>query len=123
MALHHKLCHILGGSFNMPHAETHTIILPHALAYNAPKIPRAMEQLAGVLPDSEGDAIRGLNALLAKIGVKRSLGDLGFREDDIDKATDIAMCNPYHNPREIERVPIRELIRRAYAGEEARSDL
>ena len=35
MGLHHKLCHTLGGSFNLPHAETHTIVLPHALAYNA----------------------------------------------------------------------------------------
>ena len=30
MALHHKLCHTLGGSFNLPHAETHTVVLPHA---------------------------------------------------------------------------------------------
>ncbi|RQM08425.1 hypothetical protein DH86_00000441, partial [Scytalidium sp. 3C] len=67
MSLHHKLCHTLGGSFNMPHAETHTIILPHALAYNAPAVPGAMAKLAEVLPGSEGDAIRGLNVLLKKL--------------------------------------------------------
>ena len=52
IALHHKLCHTLNGSFNMPHAETHTIILPHALAYNAPAIPQAMAKLAEVLTEN-----------------------------------------------------------------------
>lgn len=107
----------------MPHAETHTIILPHALAYNAPAIPQVMKQLAEVLPGSEGDAIKGLNILLTKLGVKRGLKDFGFKEEDIDKAADIAVGNPYWNPRDIEKAPIRELIRRAWAGEEARADL
>ena len=42
MALHHKLCHTLGGTYNLPHAETHTVVLPHAAAYNAAatRIPR-----------------------------------------------------------------------------------
>ena len=123
MALHHKLCHTLGGSFNMPHAETHTIVLPHALSYNAPKIPEAMKQLAQALPESDGDAIRGLNVLLTKLKIKRGLKDFGMKEEDIDKAAEIAVSNPYWNPREIEKGPIRELIRRCWAGEEARADL
>ena len=123
MALHHKLCHTLGGSFDMPHAQTHTIILPHALAYNSPKIPQVMKQLADVLPASNGDAIHGLNVLLTKLKVKRGLKDFGFKEEDIDRAAEIAVSNPYYNPRKIEKGPIRELIRRAFAGEEARADL
>lgn len=123
MALHHKLCHTLGGSFNMPHAETHTIVLPHALAYNAPKVPGVMKQLAAVLPESNGDVIHGLNVLLTKLKVKRGLKEFGFKEEDVDKAADIAVANPYWNPREVERAPLRELIRRAWAGEEARADL
>lgn len=107
----------------MPHAETHTIILPHALAYNAPNVPGVMKQLANVLPGSNGDAIYGLNILLSKLNVTRALKDFGFREEDIDRAADIAVSNPYYNPRPIERDRIRELIRRAYAGEEARADL
>lgn len=122
MALHHKLCHTLGGSFNMPHAETHTIVLPHALSYNAPCIPEVMEKLARVLPDSNGDAIRGLNFLLRRLKVQRSLKDLGFKEGDVDKAADIAFSNPYYNPRPVERNLVRELLRRAYAGEDARID-
>lgn len=123
MSLHHKLCHTLGGSFNLPHAETHTAVLPHALAYNAPKVPEAMEKLAGALPGSEGDAIKGLNVLLGKLGVKRGLKEFGMKEEDIDKAADIAVGNPYWNPREVAREPIRELIRRVWAGEAARADL
>jgi alcohol dehydrogenase class IV len=123
MSLHHKLCHTLGGSFNMPHAETHTIILPHALAYNAPNIPEVMKKIAEVLPGSDGDAIKGLNLLLEKLRVKRGLKDFGFKEEDIDKAAEIAVGNPYWNPRPVEVKPIRELLRRAWAGEEARADL
>lgn len=123
MSLHHKLCHTLGGTFNLPHAETHTAVLPHAIAYNAPKIPGAMEKLADALPESNGDAIRGLNVLLEKLKVKRGLSEFGMKEGDVDKAADIAVSNPYWNPREIEREPIRELIRRVWAGEPARADL
>lgn len=123
MSLHHKLCHTLGGSFGLPHAETHTAVLPHALAYNAPKISEAMARLAEALPGSEGDAIRGLNVLLEKLQVKRGLREFGFREEDVDRAADIAVGNPYWNPREVERAPVRELIRRVWAGEPARADL
>ncbi|KAK4900384.1 hypothetical protein LTR27_002609 [Elasticomyces elasticus] len=123
MALHHKLCHTLGGSFNLPHAETHTIVLPHAIAYNAPKIPEVMKQLADVLPESDGDAIKGLNVLLTKLKVKRGLKDFGMKEEDVDKAAEIAVSNPYWNPRDIEKEPLRETIRRCWAGEEARADL
>ncbi len=107
----------------MPHSEKHTIILPHALAFNAPSIPEVMKRLAEVLPGGDRDAIHGLNVLLTKIDVKRGLKEYGFKEEDIDKAADIAVKNPYYNPRKIERGPVRELIRRAYAGEDARADL
>ncbi|KAK7429105.1 hypothetical protein QQZ08_004320 [Neonectria magnoliae] len=123
MSLHHKLCHTLGGSFNLPHAETHTVILPHALAYNAPKVPEAMRLLVEVLPESNGDAVVGLNVLLTKLKVERSLKALGMKEADIEKAADIAVSKPYSNPRHVERTAMRELIRRAWAGEEARADL
>lgn len=123
MSLHHKLCHVLGGSFGLPHAQTHTIVLPHALAYNAPKVPQAMEKLAAVLPGSDGDAVKGLNGLLNELDAPRSLKSLGMEEADIDKAVEIAVTNAYWNPREIEKEKIRELIRRAWAGEDARADL
>ncbi|SMQ50543.1 unnamed protein product [Zymoseptoria tritici ST99CH_1A5] len=123
VALHHKLCHTLGGSCGLPHAETHTVVLPHALAYNAPAVPDAMHKLAEVLEGSDGDATRGVNRLLARLGVKRSLKDLGMKEDDVERAADIAMERPYWNPRLIKRDVLQEVVRRCWAGEEARSDL
>jgi diphthamide biosynthesis protein 2 len=108
MSLHHKLCHTLGGIFNLPHAETHTVILPHALSYNAPKIPEVMKKLADVFPGSDGDAVKGLNVLLEKLKVEKSLKAFGMKESDVDKAADIVVEKPYKNPRGWERNPIRE---------------
>lgn len=124
MAFHHKLCHTLGGSFNLPHAETHTIVLPHALAYNSKAIPADMlARLADSLPESNGDAVKGLNVLLNKLGVKRALRDYGMKEEDVDKAAEIATSNPYYNPRKIKKDEVREVIRRAVVGQEARADI
>jgi alcohol dehydrogenase class IV len=123
MSLHHKLCHTLGGSFNLPHAETHTILLAHALAYNAPAVPTAMEQIADALPDADGDAIAGLNKLLDRLKVVRALKDVGLKEEDVAKAASIAVKNQYSNPRPVEEDRVRELIRRAWAGEAANSNL
>ncbi len=71
MALHHKLCHTLGGTFDLPHSETHTIVLPHALAYNAPAVPKAVEAVARAL--GVDDAPRGIFDLAGKVGAPRAL--------------------------------------------------
>lgn len=115
MALHHKLCHTLGGSFDLPHAETHTIVLPHASAYNAPAAPEAMEAISRALGSS--DAAGGLYDLAGRLNAPRALRDLGMAESGIDKATDIALSNPYWNPRQLERAAIHDLIARAWRGD------
>lgn len=123
MGLHHKLCHVLGGSFSLPHAETHTIMLPHSLSYNAPLIPKQMAQLATVLPGSNGDALVGLQLLLRRLGVPRALKDLGFKEENISKAAQIAASNQYPNPRPLKLEWIEELLQRAWAGEPAEDSI
>jgi maleylacetate reductase len=115
MSLHHKLCHTLGGTFNLPHAETHTIVLPHALAYNAPAAPEAMQRIARAL--GAGDATRGIYDLARKLNAKLALRDIGMPEGGIDRAADLAVTNAYWNPRPLERDAIRDLIGRAFAGE------
>jgi alcohol dehydrogenase class IV len=114
MALHHKLCHTLGGTFDLPHAETHTIILPHALAYNAPAVPDAMMRIGRAL--GTADAAQGLYDLARRLNAKLALRDIGMPENGIDKAADLAVTNAYWNPRPLERDAIRELIARAFAG-------
>ena len=119
MALHHKLCHTLGGLFNLPHAETHTVILPHALAYNAPAAPDAMTRIATAL--GAPDAALGLHDLARKLAAPASLREIGMPESGIDQAADLAVKNPYWNPRTIEREAIRELIARAWRGDAPQS--
>jgi alcohol dehydrogenase class IV len=114
MALHHKLCHTLGGSFNLPHAETHTVVLPHATAYNAPAAPEAMMRVARALGSQS--AAGGLYDLAASLGAPLTLAALGMKAGDLDQAADIAVQNPYYNPRAITREGIRGLLQDAFAG-------
>ena len=114
MALHHKLCHTLGGAFNLPHAETHTLILPHAVAYNAIVVPEAMARVAAALGTKSAAA--GLYDLGLAVGAKMSLNDFGIRESDLDRVADLAVQNPYYNPRPISREAIRTILDNAYRG-------
>ena len=115
MALHHKLCHTLGGTFDLPHAQTHTVVLPHVTAYNAPYAPKAMARIAKAL--GAQDAAQGLHELSARVGAQRALKDLGMPREGIERAADLAVTNPYWNPRPIERGAVRDLIARAWAGD------
>ena len=114
MALHHKLCHTLGGSFNLPHAETHTIVLPHALAYNAREAPQAMQRIVRALGDAS--AAQAVYDLAKNNGAPVALKDIGMQEADLDKACDIALQNQYPNPRPLERAAIRQLFQDAFEG-------
>ncbi len=114
MALHHKLCHTVGGTFNLPHAETHTAILPHAVAYNASAAPVAIGRVAKAIGASS--AAQGLFELGIALGAKMALKDYGLRETDLDRAADLAIQNPYYNPRALTREGIRRLLDDAYHG-------
>ncbi|SAL28889.1 maleylacetate reductase [Caballeronia humi] len=115
MALHHKLCHTLGGTFNLPHAETHAIVLPHALAYNSLVADDAMARIARAL--NVESAADGLYELNKELGVPLGLRELGLGEADLDRACDVAMSNPYWNPRPVEAQPLRALLQRAWEGD------
>lgn len=114
MALHHKLCHVLGGSFDLPHSETHTVLLPHVMAYNAISVPEAARRVARAL--GEEDAGGGLFKLARDAGAPTALRDLGMPAADLDRAADLASLNPYWNPRPIDRRAIRSLLDDAWHG-------
>lgn len=114
MAIHHKLCHTLGGMLNLPHAETHTVVLPHAVAYNRHAAPEAMARIVAALRAT--DAAQGLFDLAIAVGAKTSLRDLGMHESDIDRVTDLATANPYWNPRPVTFDGVRALLRDAFEG-------
>ncbi len=109
MALHHKLCHALGGAFDLPHAETHAVILPHATAYNAEAAAEELRSLGG----APGAA---LYDLAGRIGAPLSLKDIGMPEAGLDRAAELAAKNPYWNPRPIDRGGIRALLDDAWHG-------
>ena len=114
MALHHKLCHVLGGSFDLPHAETHAVMLPHSAAYNATGAAAELSPAGSLFGAAIGP---GLYDFAASIGAPLTLKTLGMKESDLDRAADLAVKNPYWNPRPIERGAIRALLQRAWAGE------
>jgi alcohol dehydrogenase class IV len=114
MGLHHKLCHTLGGSFNLPHAEVHTVILPHALAYNAAHAPEAMRRIARALGSTSAAA--GVFELSRRQQAPLALKDIGMPAEGLDQAAELAVQNQYPNPRPLERAAIRALLQRAFDG-------
>lgn len=114
MALHHKLCHVLGGSFGLPHAATHTVMLPHVLAYNAPAAPDAMRRTAEAL--GVPDAPAGVFDLIELADGPTSLRELGIDADDLGEAADLASASPYPNPEPLTRDGILALLTDAWHG-------
>jgi maleylacetate reductase len=115
MSLHHKLCHVLGGSFDLPHSEVHTVVLPHVLAYNAPSAPAAIAVLQCVL-DAEHPAA-ALRDLVQSLGAPTSLAAIGMKEENIPEAVRLVMAAPYANPRTPTTNDLTALVTRALHGE------
>jgi len=113
-SLHHKICHTMGGTYNMPHAETHAIILSHSVAYNAHAAREGTAQLARAM--NTDNAAMALYDLLKKLGVPSSLKEVGFKEEDIEQAAAITVENPFDNPEEVNEKRLRKLLQNAFHG-------
>lgn len=114
MALHHKLAHVLGGSFGLPHAETHAVLLPHTTAFNESETRDLLMPIAETF--GHGGAGRGLWHFAKSVNAPLRLEDLGLKATDLDRATEIATNNPYANPRPVTRDGIRHLLQQAFDG-------
>jgi len=114
MGLHHKLCHVLGGSFDLPHAETHTVVLPHAMAFNATAAGDAMHRIADAL--GTPDAPTGMYDLIAQLGGPTSLVELGLAEAELSRAAELATATPYPNPRPVTADGVLALLADAWQG-------
>ena len=112
--LHHKLCHVLGG-FGLPHAETHSIVLPHAMRYNHDAASEAMTRISRAIHAS--DAPTGIFELEKQLGLPMRLADIGMKEADLERAARVAVEAPYPNPRKVEYGPVLDLLRAAYSGD------
>ncbi len=115
--LHHKICHVLGGMFDLPHAETHAVVLPYVLALNAPSVPDLDRRMADAL--GADSALAGLLDLKRELAAPRALRDLGLRVDDLPRAVrPILDAAPSNNPTPVTAENIESLLRSAWAGEE-----
>jgi alcohol dehydrogenase class IV len=114
MGLHHKLCHTLGGLFNLPHANTHAIVLPYALAYNAPVIPEAMARLCRAMGSDH--AVGALLRLQRDSGVPLALCDIGMPYEGIALAIKHALKSPYANPRPVDAGSLAGVLTAAWSG-------
>lgn len=120
-AFHHKICHVLGGTFNLVHADSHSVILPHAIAFNAPALPTEMALLENALHADRGDTPGALWDLAVASNVPTSLAQLGLEFSDLPEAAQRAtaeiMTGLATNPRPFTEADILGLLERAYAGE------
>ncbi|MBI5087468.1 MAG: iron-containing alcohol dehydrogenase [Actinobacteria bacterium] len=116
-AFHHKICHVLGGAFNLVHADSHSVILPHAIAFNAPAIPDEMATLAAALGADPGDAPGALWDLAVASNVPTSLHQLGLSADALPEVAALATHEISSNPRPFTEADLLGLLERAFAGE------
>ncbi|ASO20374.1 alcohol dehydrogenase class IV [Actinoalloteichus hoggarensis] len=114
MGLHHKLCHVLGGSFGLPHAPAHTVVLPHVIAFNAHAVPDVTAGIAATM--GVPDAAAGLAELIGTLGGPTSLRELGMAEVDLTEAARLAVVAPYPNPRPVDAAVLETLLRDAWHG-------
>ena len=117
--LHHKICHVLGGAFRLPHAATHAIVLPHVLAFNAPFAATASARIADAL--GSDDASDGLDRLCTRVDAPRALGEIGLREDDIEPAVALILPEvPPSNPRPVDAASLTVVLHGAWSGSDPR---
>ena len=117
--LHHKICHVLGGRYDLPHAPTHAVVLPHVLALNAPGAPEAERRIAAAF--GEATALEGLQALRRRLDAPRALRDYGFEESLIPDAVEaILPFVPRSNPVSVTPDHLTRLLRAAWEGAEPR---
>lgn len=115
--MHHKICHVLGGMFDLPHAQTHAVVLPHVLAFNAPSAPDAERRIAQAL--GSPTAGEGLAALREVLRAPRALRDHGMPEDGITRAVaPVLAAVPGDNPTPVTEENITALLRAAWEGSE-----
>lgn len=120
--LHHKICHVLGGMFDLPHAQTHAVVLPHVLAFNAPNAPEAERRMGAAFTAGLGvgvGAVEGLQVLRARVDAPRALRDYGMPEEGIARAVGpIVAAAPANNPTPVTPESVTALLRAAWSGQE-----
>jgi alcohol dehydrogenase class IV len=114
MAIHHRICHILGGTFGLAHGDVNSVVLPHAARFNQPAAPQALERVAGAM--GVEDAPTALFDLATSIGAPISLQALGMEQGDLEQAARLIVDQPGWNPRTVEVADVLALLEDAFHG-------
>jgi alcohol dehydrogenase class IV len=114
MALHHRICHVLGGTFGLSHGDVNAVMLPHVARFNRDAAPDALARAAKALDAS--DAATALYDLAAEIGAPTSLAQLGMHEEDLGRAAHLSVDPPAWNPRPADAADVRSLLEDAFRG-------
>ncbi|MDX2604963.1 maleylacetate reductase [Streptomyces caniscabiei] len=118
--LHHKICHVLGGRYDLPHAQTHAVVLPYVLAFNAPAAPESEQRIAAAF--GSDSAIEGLQRLRRDVDAPKALRDFGWAEAEVDDAVEAVLdAVPDGNPRPVRAEDVRRLLRAAWQGADPRT--
>lgn len=114
--MHHKICHVLGGAYGLPHAQLHAIVLPYVTAFNTPAAPEAAARISDAMGGASAAA--GLLSLREQLGVAPSLSAIGMAEQDVPEAARLALAAiPAANPRPVHLDDVERIIHAAWAGD------
>lgn len=114
MAVHHRICHVLGGTFRLAHGDANAVVLPYVAAYNRRAEPQVIDSIAGAL--EADDLWLALRGLAMKMRAPMSLSELGIEETDLDRAAEMVVAAGGYNPRPVEKGWIRQLLGDAFEG-------
>jgi alcohol dehydrogenase class IV len=119
MGLHHKLAHLLGGAYRLPHAGLHSALLPQVAAFNAAAAADALQPVAAAVAGEDTDG-RYAGALLfglaTELGAPTSLRELGLPSDALDPMADAAAALAVANPAPLDRAALRRMLQAAFDG-------
>jgi alcohol dehydrogenase class IV len=99
MAIHHGLCHVLGGTAGVPHGVANSIILPHAMRFNLDATAHQLAQVAeamgigtaGTIVEAAAeDVIQQIYRLIRQLNLPQHLRDVGVQEADLPRLAQIA---------------------------------
>ncbi len=116
-ALHHKVCHALGGTYDLVHGDVNAVMLPHAVAFNTPGAPDDMHRVAEALAAADGDAAGALHDLAVAIGAPTDLGAIGMPYEGLDEAAARAAADTTVNPVPVDAAAVRSMLEQAWRGE------
>lgn len=119
-SLHHALCHLLGGMFDAPHAETHAVMIPYLVSFLQPAVPAAALRLAQAMGASEAGLGDSIWELGVSVGTPTGLRSIGIQEDDLSRLVEAALARPLTSPRPLTYESLHAAVRAAWAGEPPR---